>query len=186
MDARGSRVALDQERRGTEGGQSVVEFALILPLILVLLLAIVDFARLYTTILTVESAAREAADFGAFHWYQWQDAPTATATAAEMNRRACVAISNLPEYTSSGGTCMDGSFFAYTLAAPPGGPSIDCSANPDPALEPCRLTVRLTYNFRLLAPLQVSLFGTTLGLPTAITFSRDATFALSDFGIDSP
>ena len=172
--------------RAGERGQSVVEFALILPLLLILLLAIVDFARLYTTILTVESAAREAADFGAFHWYQWQDSPTATNTAAEMNRRACVAISNLPEYTGSGGTCMDGSFFAYTLVAPPGGPSIDCAANPDPALDPCRLTVRLTYNFRLLAPLQVSLFGTTLGLPTAITFTRDSTFALSDFGIDTP
>src|SRR5512144_237647 len=79
VDARGPRVALGQERRGTERGQSVVEFALILPLILVLLLAIVDFARLYTTILTVESAAREAADYGAFHWYQWQDTATATA-----------------------------------------------------------------------------------------------------------
>ena len=184
MDSPGSRDS--STGRGAERGQSVVEFALILPLVLVLLLAIVDFARLYTTILTVESAAREAADYGAFHWYQWQDSPTATTTAAEMNRRACVAISNLPEYTSSGGTCMDPSFFAYTLVAPPGGPSIDCAANPDPALDPCRLTVRLTYNFRLLAPLQLSLFGTTLGLPTAITFTRDSTFALSDFGIDAP
>jgi len=174
------------ERRTAERGQSVVEFALILPLVLVLLLAIVDFARLYTTILTVESAAREAADYGAFHWYQWQDSPTATTTAAEMNRRACVAVSNLPEYTASGGTCLDPGFFSYTLVAPPGGPSIDCAANPDPALDPCRLTVRLNYNFRLLAPLQLSLFGTTLGLPTAISFTRDATFALSDFGIDEP
>jgi Flp pilus assembly protein TadG len=166
-------------------GQSVVEFALILPLVLILLIAIVDFARLYTTILTVESAAREAADYGAFHWYHWQDTASSDATAAEMERRACVAVGNLPEYTGSGGTCLGPSFFDYALAAPPG-PGIDCTQKPNPAADPCRLTVTLTYDFRLLAPLHVDLFGTTLGVPTSLTFTRDATFALSDYGIDAP
>ena len=166
-------------------GQSVVEFALLLPLILIHLIAIVDFARLYTTMLTVESAAREAADYGAFHWYNWQDTATRDATAAEMERRACIAVSNLPEYSGSGGTCFGPSFFAYSLDPPPG-PSVDCSQNPAPNANPCRLTVTLTYDFRLLAPLHVDLFGTSIGVPASLSFSRDATFALSDYGIDGP
>ena len=185
MGTRGTPSLLTPTRRDSGRGQSVVEFALILPLILILLIAIVDFARLYTTMLTVESAAREAADYGSFHWYNWQDAATADATAAEMERRACVAVSNLPEYSGSGGTCFGPSFFDYALAAPPG-PGIDCSQKPVPTANPCRLTVTLTYDFRLLSPLRVELFGTTLGVPASLTFSRDATFALSDYGIDTP
>jgi Flp pilus assembly protein TadG len=169
----------------SQRGQSVVEFALILPLILVLLLAIVDFARLYTTMLTVESAAREAADYGSFHWYNWQDAAAADATAAEMERRACIAVSNLPEYTGSGGTCFGPTFFDYSLDPPPG-PATDCSQNPAPSSNPCRLTVTVTYDFRLLAPLRIELLGTTIGIPASLTFSRDSTFALSDYGIDAP
>jgi len=172
-------------RRDGERGQSVVEFALILPLILILLIAIVDFARLYTTMLTVESAAREAADYGAFHWYNWQDTASADATALEMERRACVAVSNLPEYTESGGTCFGPTFFDFSLDSPPG-PPVDCSQNPAPNANPCRLTVTLTYDFRLLAPLHVDLLGTSIGVPASLMFSRNATFALSDYGIDAP
>ena len=88
------------KRRRSEGGQSLVEFALLLPLMIVLLLAIIDFARIYTTMMGVESAAREAADWGANGSVRWQTA-TYAATRDEMNRRACVAASNLVEYAGS-------------------------------------------------------------------------------------
>jgi hypothetical protein len=65
----------------------------------VLLFAIMDFARIYTTMVNVESAAREAADYGttlgAGHW---QAGAPMDATVAEMRKRACVASSNLPDY----------------------------------------------------------------------------------------
>ncbi len=46
-------------------GQSLVEFALVLPIFLVLLLMAVDFGRLFFTYIQVSNAAREAAAYGA-------------------------------------------------------------------------------------------------------------------------
>jgi Flp pilus assembly protein TadG len=172
-------------RAGLTRGQSLVEFALVLPIILILVMAIVDFARLYTTMLTVESAAREAADYGAFHWYNWQSTESTNLTASEMRRRACVAARNLPDYAESGGTCTNPAF-AYSVDPPPSGPTIDCSVEPSPSDDPCRVTVTLTYDFHLFAPLSLELGGTHLGLPSSLSFSRDSTFAISNFGIDNP
>src|SRR5512134_1974907 len=108
--------SLREHRRGAElgrsAGQSLVEFALITPLMLILLLAIVDFARIYTTMMSVESAAREAADFGTtLGAAKWEDA-TYPGTVAEMKRRACVAATNLPDYVgaSDGSDCTNPSF----------------------------------------------------------------------------
>jgi hypothetical protein len=53
--------------------------------------AVADFARLYTTMTTIESAAREAADYGSFDSSYWTDP---TSTQAQMTHRACMASSN--------------------------------------------------------------------------------------------
>ncbi|PGS51940.1 TadE/TadG family type IV pilus assembly protein [Bacillus sp. AFS041924] len=45
----------------SEKGQSLVEFALVLPLLAMLILAIVDFGRIYHVYLTLDHAGREAA-----------------------------------------------------------------------------------------------------------------------------
>ena len=42
--------------KARERGQSLVEFALIAPIMLFMMVAIVDLSRIYTTMLTVESA----------------------------------------------------------------------------------------------------------------------------------
>jgi len=182
-------------------GQSVVEFALVLPLLLILLLGIADLARIHTTMLTVESAAREAADYGAFGSYQWRiDPPPGQIgdTIAEMKRRACTAASDLPDYEEPAGTvdhadCTNPSFaFALCLdpapdpdasctvpVSPTTGACYDDPADP-PKDPPCTLTVTLGYDFRLLAPLSFEAFGVHYGLPQSLPFERTSTFAMSD------
>lgn len=51
--------------RRAGGGQGLVEFAIILPLMLMLLIGIIEFGRLGTTYAAVTSASREAARYGA-------------------------------------------------------------------------------------------------------------------------
>ncbi len=45
----------------SESGQSLVEFALIVPLLILLLFGIVDFGRIFHAYLTIDHAGREAA-----------------------------------------------------------------------------------------------------------------------------
>lgn len=52
-------------RRDSEAGQSLVEFAMILPVFVLLLMAMVDFGRGFYTWLEVTNAAREGARAGA-------------------------------------------------------------------------------------------------------------------------
>ncbi len=55
-------------RRGKgEGGQSLVEFALVLPIFLLVLCAIVDFGMAFHAWITVTNSAREGGRLGAVH-----------------------------------------------------------------------------------------------------------------------
>jgi Flp pilus assembly protein TadG len=187
-------------RRSGSRGQSVVEFALIVPIMVVILFAIVDFARIYTTLMTVESAAREAADYatelGAVHWAP----PEVPRTEAAMHTRACVASKNLPDYSGNpvdtdgdgindGEDCTNPSL-SYCITASVGGP---CTAY-DPAYgcesttrePPCQVTVTLSYTFHLLAPFHIELFGVQYGVPSTIDFQRNSTFAMTDIQDPGP
>lgn len=62
----GGRTHIDREPRG----QSLVEFALILPILLILLLGIADFGRVFTSAITTETAARNAAEAVAQEYLQ--------------------------------------------------------------------------------------------------------------------
>lgn len=54
-----------EDRSRTARGQSLVEFALVLPLLMILLLGVADFGRVFAAGITVEAAARNAAESGA-------------------------------------------------------------------------------------------------------------------------
>ncbi|HET7831274.1 MAG TPA: TadE family protein [Candidatus Limnocylindrales bacterium] len=174
------------DRRASERGQSIVEFALILPLLVFLMVAIVDLARIYTTMLSVESAAREAADYGTFGSQKWDAAVyniPVTGTEDQMRLRACTAASDLTDYAGPDTACTNPTF-SYLLSADKGATwhawdaSMDCAnetRNP-----PCWVKVTLNYDFHLLVPLHIEAFGMHLGLPNSLTFSRTSVFPMTD------
>ncbi|HET8787105.1 MAG TPA: TadE/TadG family type IV pilus assembly protein, partial [Candidatus Limnocylindrales bacterium] len=102
--------------RRRQAGQSVVEFALVVPVLLLIVIAVADFGRLYNAAVAVESAAREAADYGAFQADNWSSTTPAniTTTLQEMQRRACTAAkgSHLEGYAGAddGSSCSNPSF----------------------------------------------------------------------------
>ena len=61
---RGARKAV-RRIRATETGQSLVEFAMVLPLFLVLLFGLVDFGRAFYSWMVITNGAREGARAGA-------------------------------------------------------------------------------------------------------------------------
>ena len=173
----GDEGGLRARRTRRERGQSVVEFALVLPLMLVVLLAILDFARIYTTMMSVESAAREAADYGTtLGAGKWQVGAPADATVAEMQKRACIAASDLPDYQDPDGdpaTGCEQPDFDYCLTAVVGGPCgpVDPGAGCENPMrrDPCTVTVTLTHDFQLIAPFNIEFFGVRIGVPSSIT-----------------
>ena len=179
--------------RAREKGQSVVEFALLAPLMVFMLFAIIDFARIYTAMASVESAAREAADFatslGAERW----SSTNVDATIAEMERRACIAASDLPDYAGPDDNCANPLFDFCVIQALGGScdpvdstvasaPTYTCD-QPD-RNPPCWVKVRMSHVFHLFVPLHLDFFGVQLGLPDTLAFDRDSTFAMTD--IEAP
>jgi TadE-like protein len=177
-------------------GQSVVEFALVLPLLVFLMSGIIDLGRIYTTMLSVESAAREAADFGSFGAQKWgaaalsatlPDGVTPDGTVQRMERRACTAASNLPDYVGPDGDCANPDF-SYQLSTDRGvtwvdyDPGLGCdNATREP---PCWVKVTLAYDFHLLIPLRIEAFGNRYGLPDMITFERSSVFPMTDLSLE--
>jgi hypothetical protein len=164
-------------------GQSIVELAVILPVILLLLIAIADLGRFYTGAVVVESAAREAADFGAFDDDNWLPVNIAT-TLEGMELRACTAAagSHLQDYESTDPddkTCTNPTFTctlerngASTDCATSGGftNGVDCS---DPTTDPpCTVHVRMDYQFHLLLAIPP--------FPSTIAIGRDSYFRISN------
>ena len=171
--------------RSRERGQSLVEFGLIVPLMLLLAVAVGDFGRLYTTAIAVESAAREAADYGAFLGRdRWDtDDPTAIAlNEAEMARRACTAMAQLADYTEPAGTTnhqqcgtvdslgnLVTTYYAFSVDKRGNANCRDADALAEAA---CVIHARVTFQFRP--------FLAFPGIPGAITLTRDSWFAISD------
>lgn len=59
--ASGKRQAANDNRHDSESGQALVELAIVLPILILVLVAIVDFGRVFHGNLAVTTAAREAA-----------------------------------------------------------------------------------------------------------------------------
>jgi len=58
-------------RTGARRGQGLVEFALVLPVLLLVLLFAIDFGRLFGAVVSLNNAARIGASYAAAHPYAW-------------------------------------------------------------------------------------------------------------------
>jgi Flp pilus assembly protein TadG len=92
----------DRTRRTAKArGQSVTEFALILPVMLAFLGLTLDFARVFQAWITLESATRDAAEAAATN-------ATTTAGALDVAQRTiCLQSDNIPGFTRSALTSPD-------------------------------------------------------------------------------
>jgi len=77
-------------------GQSVAEFALLLPVMLAFLGLTIDFARVFQTWITLESATRDAAEYAATTGTDSTDALT------KAKKTICLQAQNIPGFQRSG------------------------------------------------------------------------------------
>jgi Flp pilus assembly protein TadG len=137
-------------RRARTRGQAVVEFALVAPVLIAIALGVVDFGRVYAAAVTVESAAREAADYGSWHLYEtgWQ---------SEATRRACAAASVIDGYVGAadGTSCTN--------------PTVIMFSNETTASGVPLVRAQLTYDFRTTVQMPF--------MPHELVLVRDSRFA---------
>lgn len=114
-DPRSTNFTKDVSSTCGRRGQSLVEFALVLPLLLVLLLGIADFGRVFAAGIAVEAAARNAAEAAAQEYVQRKrgDPTPGDAMAAAdyvairelAHEVACEEATPLPNQSGTGATC---------------------------------------------------------------------------------
>jgi Flp pilus assembly protein TadG len=113
-------------------GQSVVELAFMIPVMIALLLVVSDYARVFYAYLEVSDAARAGAQYGMQN----------RATAADLSRMQTTAVSAAPDLTamtataSSFCTCSDG------------GATVSCSSSGCPTTLQLFVQVTTNYTFK--------------------------------------
>jgi hypothetical protein len=135
--------------RDRRPGQSLVEFALILPIMLTLLLAGVDFGRAFLGWVELNNVVREAANFAAENPTAWNDAnpnPAKTQYLALVTNDAAGINCTLPENDKLAPSFPDG----QNIGQP--------------------ATVRITCNFKLLTPFIGDIVGNTLNITASAAF----------------
>jgi Flp pilus assembly protein TadG len=165
----------NRRRNRAERGQALVEFALIVPIMFLLAVAVGDFGRLFNAAVATESAAREAADYGAFLGSTaWSSATSPwTTNDTEMRLRACASMAQQAGYDNTAGTCSNNPSVTWRLEDPSGAspPTVDC-ATLTGLTAPCRVHVTVTFTFRP--------FINIPPFPSSLPLTRDSWFAVSD------
>ena len=177
------------DRRGVTGtaesprGQSLAEFALILPLLLVLLLGIADLGRVFTSAITLEAGSRDSAEEAAQEYIQLDPiTPTAGLDAAGYQDLhdlaldvACREAERLPYRTLSGSQCTMPIIAVCVHDDPAADPVCGAEVSGAPAAcsemaaawNPARLgpdlpyvEVRMCYRFEMLTQVPIADWGT--------------------------
>lgn len=112
----------------SDSGQAAVEFALIMPLLLLFLVGIIEFGRGWNDHQVITDAAREAA-------------------------RKCVIANSVVTLDSVKNVAKGAMAAAGINTAPPVAVTVVGFARPNPTGEPCTVTIALPYTFTFLGPL---------------------------------
>jgi len=110
-----------QDHPAHPAGQSIVEFGLILPLLLVILLGVADLGRVFQSAITLEAAARNSAEAAAQEYLQLDQTTTSpgldAAGYADLHTRAldvaCREAERLPDLVIPGTPCVDPTTAVY-------------------------------------------------------------------------
>ena len=148
---------------------------MVVPLMFLLAIAVGDFGRLFNAAVATESAAREAADYGAFLGSTaWAAAGSPwTANDTEMRLRACTSMSGQADYENNAGTCTGNPSMSWRLEDSNGTspPAVDC-ATLTGLVAPCRIHVTVTFVFHPIIAVPP--------IPSSLTLTRESWFAISD------
>ncbi len=128
------------DRRRT--GQALVEFAIILPVFLFLMLMAIDFGRLFFSYIQISNAAREGAAYAAGD-------PTGTAKIS----------AHAQQETSSQAQGGESAIVVTTACADPAGSPILCSASSGGSGAGNSLTVKVSEGFTFITPFINGFFG---------------------------
>ena len=96
----------------SEKGQAMVEFALVVPLLVMLLFGIIDFGRIFHTYLAIDHASREAARVASI------GESDATIVSTAVTNAASVSLKSGQVSVSPGGTKSSGSDVTITITYP--------------------------------------------------------------------
>jgi Flp pilus assembly protein TadG len=156
-----------QTFRASEHGQSAVEFAVVLPVLIVLLLGVADFGRVFLVSVAVNNAARAGAQYGSQTVATAQDSSgiqTAASTdfgCVAAGGNSCPNLSNWSTPTVK--TCTCGPLFGTVTACPTTGSNFYCK---DSSGETTYVTVNTSATFNTILPYP--------GVPSSMTLTGQA------------
>ncbi len=141
-------IAGDRKRASSDGGQTLVEFALILPVLTVLIFGIVDVARLYNAWVTMQGAAREAARYGV--------TGRTDCAVSSTDREACILYlaEELASTLANSDTAVEVSVRSWQYPD-----YLDPATEGDPGEQCDALEVQVEYDFEASTPLIGNLLG---------------------------
>jgi Flp pilus assembly protein TadG len=171
---RGTPASRAQERHGLQRavgafrprsrGQALVEFALVLPVMMLVLLIVVDFGRLFFAYISDVNAAREGASYAAMHA---ADSPYDATTYYTGVQQAALAQANA-QGQGGGGTLAVASPACFSPSAPSN--PIGCNVAAQFAGgSGDQVTVTVSQPFSFLTPLINNFFGGSLTLTASAT-----------------
>jgi Flp pilus assembly protein TadG len=175
-DAVSPNTARGRREAGRQGGQALVELALASIVLLLLLMAIVDFGLLFSDKLAMSNAARGGARWASKHPTSWSSATTPDSNTIEGQVQAAGGVVSVPNNDShltiayydvtSGTPVLCGSYSASSssFVAASGYTQSTC------VIPGTMVQVTITYTYPLLTPVLASLY------PGGVTVNASAAF----------